>query len=133
MTSNTLDYLDDIEIYVESSDLDAMINWLTGALGEFQLRSQSKKGCKFMFTHQGQPGDGMIVLNAGRTGFTSIWLNTRTTPWANDVEFARAAFAALGATVRCNESAWSKGDDPDRWLQINGQGEKVIQWVTEES
>ena len=132
MTNNTLDYLDDIEIYVESKELETMINWLGTQLGEFQVRSQSKKGCKFRFTHDGADGEGMIVLNAGRTGFTSIWLNTRTTPWTDDVDFARAAHAALGATVRCNESAWSKGDDPDRWLQIDDKGENVIQWVTEE-
>lgn len=132
MTHNTLDYLDDIEIYVESSELEAMILWLSQHMEGFQIRSHSKKGCKFRFSHEGRGGEGMIVLNAGRTGFTSIWLNTRSTPWKDDVDFARAAFAALGATVRCNESAWSKGDDPDRWLQIDSKGEKIIQWVTEE-
>lgn len=132
MANNTLDYLDDIEIYVETNDLDALTGWLATQLEGFQTRAQSKKGCKFLFTHEGQKGEGMIVLNAGRTGFTSIWLNTRATPWKDDVEFARAAFAALAVTVRCNESAWSKGDDPDRWLQIDRKGENVIQWVTEE-
>jgi len=132
MTHNTLDYLDDIEIYVESNDLEAMIAWLSSQLESYKVRSQSKKGCKFQFTHQGESGQGMIVLNAGRTGFTSIWLNTRKTPWQDDMDFGRAAFAALGATVRCNESAWSKGDDPDRWLQIDKKGETIIQWVTEE-
>lgn len=132
MANNTLDYLDDIEIYVETNDLDALTGWLATQLEGFQTRAQSKKGCKFLFTHEGKKGEGMIVLNAGRTGFTSIWLNTRATPWKDDVEFARAAFAALGVTVRCNESAWSKGDDPDRWLQIDRKGEHVIQWVTEE-
>lgn len=133
MANNTLDYLDDIEIYVETNDLDALTGWLATQLEGFQTRAQSKKGCKFLFTHADKKGEGMIVLNAGRTGFTSIWLNTRATPWKDDVEFARAAFAALGVTVRCNESAWSKGDDPDRWLQIDRKGEHVIQWVTEES
>lgn len=132
MTSNTLDYLDDIEIYIESADLDAMLGWLGSQLADFQPRARHKKGCKFLFSHQGQQGEGMIVLNAGRTGFASIWLNTRATPWQDDVDFGRAAFAALGASVRCNESAWSKGDDPDRWLQIDSTGERIIQWITEE-
>lgn len=132
MANNTLDYLDDIEIYVESNDLDALTGWLATQLEGFQPRAQSKKGCKFLFTHTNQKGEGMIVLNAGRTGFTSIWLNTRATPWKDDVDFARAAFAALGVTIRCNESAWSKGDDPDRWLQIDKNGERLIQWVTED-
>src|SRR3990167_4411031 len=132
MTDNTLDYLDDIEIYVESNDMDAMIAWLSGQFEGFKIRSQSKKGCKFIGTHQGHDSEGMIVLNAGRTGFSSIWINSRQTPWANDVELGRAAFATLNATVRCNESAWSKGDDPDRSLQIDTSGEHIIQWVTEE-
>lgn len=131
--TNTLDYLDDIEIYIESMDLDGLVSWLATQLGSFQVRGKSKKGCKFGFVHQGNAAEGMVVLNAGRTGFTSVWLNTRVTPWADDVAFGRAAFAALGATVRCNESAWSKGDDPDRWLQIDSKGEQVIQWITEEN
>jgi len=132
MSDNTLDYLDDIEIYVESNDLEAMIQWLSSQLDQFQPRNPGKRGCKFSFVHNDQRSEGMIVLNAGRTGFTSIWLNSRNTPWHDDVEMGRAAFQALGATVRCNESAWSKGDDPDRWLQIDRKGEHVIQWVTEE-
>ncbi len=74
----------------------------------------------------------MVVLNAGRTGFTSIWIDSKDTPWANDVEMGRAAFAALNTEVRCVESAWTSGDDPDQWLQINADGEQIIQWVTEE-
>lgn len=132
MTHNTLDYLDDIEIYVKSADLEALIGWLATELSDFHTRAQSRKGCKFLFTHNGESGEGMIVLNAGRTGFTSVWLNTRHTPWDDDVACGRAAFAALGCTVRCNESAWSKGDDPDRWLQIDATGEQVISWMTDE-
>ncbi len=132
MSNDTLDYLDDIEIYVESNDLDGMLAWLSPCFDAFKVKGQSKKGCKFSCTWQGHDSDGMIVLNAGRTGFTSIWINSRHTPWANDVELGRAAFAALHTTVRCNESAWSKGDDPDRWLQIDASGEHIIQWVTEE-
>lgn len=132
MTDNSLNYLDDIEIYVESRELESMIEWLSAQFDSFRVRGQNPKGCKFSASHQGHDSDGMIVLNAGRTGFASIWINSRQTPWDDDVAFARAAFKALGATVRCNESAWSKGDDPDRWLQIDSTGEKVIQWVTEE-
>lgn len=132
MSNDTLDYLDDIEIYVESNELEQMIEWLSGQFDSFKARNPGKKGCKFTCTHQGHTSEGMIVLNAGRTGFTSIWINSRHTPWTNDVELARAAYAALKKTVRCNESAWSKGDDPDRWLQIDASGEHIIQWVTEE-
>ncbi|HVK99871.1 MAG TPA: hypothetical protein VM553_08665 [Dongiaceae bacterium] len=132
MNNDTLDYLDDIEIYVESNDLEPMLEWLSAQFDSFTPRGQSKKGSKFNCVHQDKTSEGMIVLNAGRTGFASIWINSRHTPWSNDVEMARAAFSALKKTVRCNESAWSKGDDPDRWLQIDASGEHIIQWVTEE-
>ena len=42
----------------------------------------------------------------------------------------RSAYEAIGATVRCIESVWQKGDDPDRWYEISAAGEKVITWKT---
>ncbi len=39
MANNTLDYLDDIEIYVESNDLDAFTGWLKAQLEGFQTRA----------------------------------------------------------------------------------------------
>lgn len=133
MNNDTLDYLDDIEIYVDTADLDAMLAWLSPGFDRFNVKGQGRKGCKFTCTWQGHDSDGLIVLNAGRTGFASIWINSRHTPWSNDVDMARAAFSALRSTVRCVESAWTKGDDPDRWLQIDASGEHLIQWVTEEN
>jgi len=133
MNNDSLAYLDDLEIYVASNDLDAITQWLEQSLAHCEITRRSKKGCKFLCGQQELSSEGMVVLNAGRTGFTSIWINSKDTPWTNDVDMARSAFKALGGEVRCVESAWSKGDDPDQWLQINTQGEQLIQWVTEES
>lgn len=133
MSNDSLSQLDDIEIYIAENDVEAITGWLASALPHFEVVRSSKKGCKFRCGQSGLTSNGMVVLNAGRTGFTSIWIDSKDTPWANDVEMGRAAFAALASEVRCVESAWSKGDDPDQWLQINAQGEQIIQWVTEES
>ena len=133
MSNDSLSYLDDLEIYLKNDDVDAIAGWLESAFTHFELTGKSKKGCKFRCGQNALTGKGMVVLNAGRTGFTSIWIDSKDTPWANDVEMGRAAFVALNSEVRCVESAWSKGDDPDQWLQINAQGEQIIQWVTEES
>jgi len=133
MSNDSLSHLDDLEIYVDNSDVEAITAWLGNALPHFEVTRSSKKGCKFRCGQTGLVASGMVVLNAGRTGFTSVWIDSKDTPWADDVEMGRSAFSALNSEVRCVESAWSNGDDPDQWLQINAQGEHVIQWVTEES
>lgn len=133
MSNDSLAYLDDLEIYVDSEDMESMTRWLSQAFPHFEVTRSSKKGCKFRCGQHDLSSNGMVVLNAGRTGFTSIWINSKDTPWPNDVEMGRAACSALQCEVRCVESAWSNGDDPDQWLQITTQGEQVIQWVTEES
>ena len=131
MSDDSLSHLDDLEIYIQCNELEAMENWLSNQLERFDVVRKSKKGCKFSCQHQTQKSNGMIVLNAGRTGFTSIWIDSRHSPWQNDVAMGRSAFEALNCVVRCVESAWSKGDDPDQWLEIDTQGERLIQWVTE--
>lgn len=133
MSNDSLSHLDDLEIYLANIDVDAITGWLGTELPHFEVIRSSKKGCKFRCGNQGLTSNGMVVLNAGRTGFTSIWIDSKDTPWADDVAMARSAFAALQSEVRCVESAWTNGDDPDQWLQINTEGETVIQWVTEES
>ena len=132
MSNESLSHLDDLEIYLAIDDVAAVMNWLTSSLPHFELVRSSKKGCKFRCGVNALTSNGMVVLNAGRTGFTSVWIDSKDTPWADDVAMARSAFAALHCEVRCVESAWSNGDDPDQWLQINAQGEQIIQWVTEE-
>ncbi|MEE2731316.1 MAG: hypothetical protein VYA55_10870 [Pseudomonadota bacterium] len=133
MSNESLSYLDDLEIYVACNDVEAITAWLSSAIKHFDVIRSSKKGCKFRCGQAGSDGHGMVVLNAGRTGFTSIWIDSKDTPWRDDVDMGRAAFAALNSEVRCVESAWTKGDDPDQWLQINAEGEHLIQWVTEET
>lgn len=132
MSNETLSYLEDLEIYTDCNDLEAIEQWLQNACEHFQVIKQSKKGCKFSLNAGEHLSQGMVVLNAGRTGFTSIWINSRHTPWQDDVIMGRAAYEALGGKVRCVESAWSKGDDPDQWLEISSDGEQIIQWVTEQ-
>jgi hypothetical protein len=132
MSNDSLAHLDDLEIYIGCTDVDAITQWLQTTLPCFELTRQSKKGCKFRCGQNTLTNNGMVVLNAGRTGFTSVWIDSKDTPWNNDVAMGRAAFEALQSPVRCVESAWSKGDDPDQWLEISAQGENIIQWVTEE-
>jgi len=133
MSNDSLSHLDDLEIYLANNDLNAITGWLESDLPHFEVTRNSKKGCKFRCGNKGLTSNGMVVLNAGRTGYTSVWIDSKDTPWADDVAMAHAAYVALNSEVRCVESAWTNGDDPDQWLQINAEGETIIQWVTEES
>ena len=130
--TDSLDQLDDLEIYLLSNELEQIKHWLTQRLPAVEFIGNSKRGFRFKFNYQQQVNQGQVHCNAGNTGFTSVWLRNKASPWENDVAMARDAFAFLQVTTRCIESAWSKGDDPDQWLEISEQGEHLIQWVTEE-
>lgn len=127
---NLLEQLDDLEIYVEGAPLDAIKQWLLANFPGSEVRRESKKGFRFQGAYQAKRTPITVVKNAGNTGFTSIWVQNRNTPWSNDMEMGRSAHQAIGATVRCIESAWQKGDDPDRWYEISTGGEKIISWKT---
>jgi len=127
MTDNELQ-LPDLEIYVKGDDIGAMIQWLESTLGKADIQQSNKQGAKLVCHNQQQPIPIVIVKNAGKTGFTSIWFDSRTLPWKDDVECGRAAFAALQKTVRCIDSVWQSGDDPDRWLEVSSTGETIINW-----
>ncbi len=130
--TDSLEQLDDLEIYIEGEPLEAIKTWLLASFPGSELRRESKKGFRFNGIHQGSPTPITVVKNAGQTGYTSVWVQNRNTPWANDIDMGRAAHQAIGATVRCIESAWQNGDDPDRWYEISASGEQVITWQTEE-
>lgn len=128
--NDSLDQLDDLEIYVEGEPLSAIKSWLLETFPGSRISRESKKGFRFAGVYQNQPTPITVVKNAGQTGFTSVWVQNRNTPWNNDLEMGRAAFQALGITVRCIESAWQKGDDPDLWYEFSRQGEHTITWKT---
>lgn len=128
--SDSLEQLNDLEIYIEGEPLEAIKDWLLRSFPEGEVRRESKKGFRFDGRYQQQSTPITVVKNAGRTGFTSIWVQNRNAPWENDIEMGRDAFAALQANIRCIESAWQKGDDPDQWLEISAQGEHIIRWQT---
>ncbi|MCG8314266.1 MAG: hypothetical protein MI976_13745 [Pseudomonadales bacterium] len=128
--NDTLEQLDDLEIYVEGEPLPAIQQWLRNSFENGKVIRESKKGFRFDGLHLNSPTPITVVRNAGHTGYTSVWVKNRNTPWENDIEMARSAFQALATPVRCIESAWQKGDDPDLWYEISVDGEKQITWKT---
>lgn len=125
---DSLDALQDLEIYAKTDAMDAIEKWLQSHFESTQLQKSGNRTRTYQVAWQGQPLEVFVCRNAGHTGFTSVSFNRKNIPWTNDVECARAAFQALGVTIRCSESAWQEGDDPDQWYQIATNGESVIHW-----
>ena len=130
--TNSLNHLDDLEIYIEGEPLDAIKTWLLNVFPNGTVTRESKKGFRFDGCFEQLPTPITVVKNAGQTGFTSVWVQNRNTPWHDDIEMARDAYQHLSTTIRCIESAWQKGDDPDLWYELSAQGEKQITWKTTE-
>lgn len=128
MSFESLDTLQDLEIYAQTDGLDAIERWLREHFGELTPVKSAARTRTYYTHYQGAAVEVFLCRNAGHTGFASITFNRKNIPWQNDVECARAAFNALGVTVRCSESAWKEGDDPDQWYQIAKEGESVIHW-----
>ena len=118
--------LPDLEIYVEGGDIEAMVAWIQTVFEDSNINNQNKQGAKLTCNYQDETFPVVIVKNAGSTGFSSIWFDTRLLPWEDDLACAKAAYEALEKTVRCIESVWVNGDDPDRWFEYSTDGEKII-------
>lgn len=132
MSFDSLESLQDLEIYAQIDALEAIEQWLKSHFGDISLLKSTSRIRTYSALWNSSPVEIFVCRNAGHTGFSSITFNRKQIPWLNDVECARAAFQALGVTIRCSESAWKEGDDPDQWYQIAGDGESVIHWPNAE-
>lgn len=120
----------DIEIYVKSASPDAIKAWLESCTSSLQVKSFSPKRQSYWatFTDTTQEFE-ILVLNKVDANFSSVWFNTKSTPWANDKACAQQAFEHFQSTVRCVASSWQEGDAPDQWLNIDVEGENTIDWL----
>lgn len=132
MKFDSLDELQDLEIYAQTDAMEAIEQWLKTHFSTLQTQKSTSRTRTYHADWQGQTVEVFVCRNAGHTGFASITFNRKQIPWANDVECARAAHQGLGVTVRCSESAWKEGDDPDQWYQIASTGESVIHWPNQD-
>ena len=126
--NDSLDQLSDLEIYVKSKDLDSIMTWLISAFEDCVERNRSKKGLRAEASHEGHKVPITVSINSGGQGFSSIWIDSKQTPWRNDIEMAREAFKHFDCPIRCSDSAWQEGDDPDVWLEITAEGEHQVKW-----
>jgi len=126
----------DIEIYIKSVSPEAIKTWLETCTSSLDVQSSNPKRQAYWATFSGmtdtddqQAEFEIIVLNKVQSNFSSVWFNTKYTPWENDKACAKEAFEHFQSTVRCVASSWQEGDAPDQWLSIDADGEQTIDWL----
>jgi hypothetical protein len=129
----------DIEVYIKSVSPDAIKAWLESVTASLDVQSSTPKRQAYWATFI-QPAGAksetldkhkefeIIVLSKVQSNFSSVWFNTKNTPWASDKTCAQAAFEYFQSAVRCVASGWQEGDAPDQWLHIDAAGEDTIDW-----
>lgn len=120
----------DIEIYLKDSDVDhqAITAWLGSALGSCSGWVQQGQAWKCT---AGNVPVTWVPKAVGK--WNSLFLESDSTPWADDIACARAAYAALDVEVRCAPGTWVEeeaDEEADRWIRISADGEQEITWRT---
>ncbi|MBF7729686.1 hypothetical protein [Pseudomonas sp. N040] len=118
----------DIEIYLKDAEHPAVASWLATAIGPCTAWQQKGQTYKCM---AGSIPVTWLPRAVGK--WHSLLLDSDATPWANDLECARAAFAALGVEVRCAPGGWDEeesDEQADSWIRISSDGEETIVWRT---
>lgn len=119
----------DIEIYLKDADHKAIAAWLSQAIGPVsEWRQQGQ-------TFKCRAGDVPVTWLPKAVGkWHSLYLESATTPWDDDLACARAAFTALEVEVRCAPGGWDEEESvetADRWIRISSDGEEEIIWRTD--
>ncbi len=116
----------DIEIYLKECTPEQAGKWLAQVFEqctEWQPLGQVLR-CRC---------DGIRVAWYGRVAgsWSSLLFDSSRTPWANDLECAQAAYAALGVEVRCAPGGWQEeqGENgADDWLRVDADGVSQVVW-----
>jgi hypothetical protein len=113
----------DIEIYIKRPSLDALLAWIEVSIGP---TSHTTRGTATQVLLPDQTRC-IIVENAVKGGFTSVWFKSDKTPWATDRDCALAAWLHFQIETRCSSGGWN-GLDEQGWLRFTDAGETVVNW-----
>ena len=86
----------DIEIYIKRPDLADLQAWLNSLMGPITCATRGTTTNITLANGQ----SCVIVENAVKGGYTSVWFKSDQTPWATDRDCALAAWKALGLETR---------------------------------
>lgn len=113
----------DIEIYIKRPTLEALITWIEAAMGPVTHTTQGTS-TDVLLPDQKRC---IIVENAVKGGYTSVWFKSEQTPWATDRDCALAAWSYFNIETRCSSGGWD-GLDEQGWLRFTDAGETVVNW-----
>lgn len=119
----------DIEIYLREDCLDALQQWLGQHLGEVQL--SPKPGTTQHGTVHGETAIPMLIVRKAAGKWASVWFTSDRTPWATDLDCARALATGMGVEVRCSTGGWDEQQglaDADLWMKVTATGEETFIW-----
>lgn len=119
----------DIEIYLREDHLDGLSEWLGQHIGELQLGPWAGT-TRHGRLHSDTEIPMMIVRKAAGK-WASIWFNSDQTPWATDLDCARALAAGMDVEVRCSAGGWDETQgmtDADSWMKVTAAGEEAFIW-----
>ena len=127
--SESVNTVDDIEVYVRKLPLATICDWLDTTFDAVTSINRGRVVHDLQVIWQGQTIPVMIVEQAVGKLWTSIWFKTPGTPWQDDTQCARSLQAFSHCTVRCNSGPWQEGADMDEWWQLDEQGqESLVKW-----
>lgn len=126
MTTEPTEY-PDIEIYLKHVNPDDLVEWLRTRFGQCEISKQSRRVTELNVGYQEQIIPVLIVEKAQGI-FTSLLFESNHTPWANDKACGLEAYEQFNTEIRCNADSWQEGAEPDEWLSISEEGEKLINW-----
>lgn len=120
----------DIEIYLLSCPQERILDWLQQTFTHLETPRTHNAQTLLVVQHQQQAINVTITEQAAGKKFTSVWFDSPNTPWANDIDCARQAYAAMACEVRCINSSWQEDEstDPDQWWKINQYEEGPFIW-----
>ena len=114
------DSFPDIEIYIKDVTENIILDWLQN---HFDVVPGKRT---VTLTRGSETTECLIVLNAAKGGYTSVWFKSNHTSWETDLDCARDAHKFMEKEVRCSSGSWSS--EEGGWLKINKQGESKVAW-----
>ncbi|XOV90013.1 MAG: hypothetical protein ACFHX7_09035 [Pseudomonadota bacterium] len=115
----------DIEIYLKRPALAQITDWLSDRFGISGVHNRAEAT---LYTLVAPALECVVVENAVKGGFTSVWFRSGKMPWATDLDCAREAFTRFGLEVRCSSGPWQEGDDDAPWIRLTDAGESRVNW-----
>lgn len=124
----------DVEIYITAVKSPALVEWLSSELDQLEPLPRQAGMMKNANGYRGHyKGESFTVMILEKVigSFTSLWIDSKLSPWSDDLACARAATAHFQKEVRVAAGPWQEKDDPDAWISIKPDGTEVaIQWQT---